>query len=103
MSGSSPSIPSGPAAPLSGNLVNAISFARFAALTVGAVGAVGAMVLFLSTDVNGIGETKNPYVGHGIVALAFTFALVTLLLFLAGWAENWLDQAARHRTERPDG
>lgn len=101
MSTSDPKYPTGPAAPLT-NLTTAISFARFTALITAATGVVGAVLLLAYTEFGDDGRHR-PFVGHAVIALGATLALVTILLVLASWAETWLRprEAAPSATDRP--
>lgn len=93
--------PTGPSAPLT-NLTTAISFARFVAVITAFTGVVGAVLLVAYTELGDDGRHR-PFVGHAVIALGATLALVTILLVLAGWAETWLraQRVAPSHADRP--
>ena len=74
-----------PAAPLS-NVDAGIRTARFIALLT-AIGGFIAVILLFSYDGDDPGAGRA-YAAIGIAVMALTLACTTLLLFLAGWAEE---------------
>ena len=78
-------IPQGPAAPLS-NVDSGIRTARVIALLTPIGGFIAAILLF-SYDGDDPGAGRA-YAAIGIAVIALTLACTTLLLFLAGWAEE---------------
>jgi hypothetical protein len=86
MSTSSTTAPTGPAAPLS-NPSSGIRALRVAGLVTLVGGLLGALILLLHTE-GELGE--RPFVGLAIAIAALTVGLVTVMLFLAGWAETTL-------------
>ena len=85
---SSPSVPAGPAAPLS-DPATAIRTVRIVALLTLVLGGIGSLVLL--TDRTALGDRSG--VGQGLGLIAVTLAVVTLLLFAAGWVEHSLARA----------